>query len=487
LEGEALFRRGDFEAAIPAYERAVAADSTFALAYYGLGDAIGWLESASSDRSLEAIEQAMRWVDRLPAREAALVRAVHAWPRYELREAEELLRGLVRTYPDFALAWYVLGDLYLNRGRLIPVSLEDAWRCLTRAVELNPRFAPYRVLLISLAFKIDPDSAQVARLIADYKRHGNPDALTSRRQELAFDLAFGDQEHRERALASLDTADVQIGFYMPFMYFTHPRFRLQWEALGYSAERRLAGQTLGPYMSFWAYWSTSFQFSGAVMGSGYLRKGLEYLDRPRATANDRGCLPVHAYIDGFPVPADRLEEAAAVLSRLDSTSAPELLYCAGFLAAAQGRWADHARALELAWDVWRREVDAGRSGGIAKADALAVEAYGMWRQGDPEATIAKLEETRRYHATDHVRRVLGQVLMELGRWEEAVPYLHPNWLRPYSHERYHLARAYEGMGELGKAAKEYALFVEAWEDADPELQPWVDDARRALARLSPDR
>jgi hypothetical protein len=77
--------------------------------------------------------------------------------------------------------------------------------------------------------------------------------------------------------------------------------------------------------------------------------------------------------------------------------------------------------------------------------------------------------------------------MDLERWEEAVPYLRA-W--PYdtdSHMHHHLARAYEGMGEYGKAAKEYALFVEAWEDADPELQPWVEDARRALARLAPHR
>ena len=50
-----------------------------------------------------------------------------------------------------------------------------------------------------------------------------------------------------------------------------------------------------------------------------------------------------------------------------------------------------------------------------------------------------------------------------------------------------LARAYEQTGDYEKARKEYAFFVEAWRDADPELQPWVDDARRALARLSSDR
>jgi hypothetical protein len=43
------------------------------------------------------------------------------------------------------------------------------------------------------------------------------------------------------------------------------------------------------------------------------------------------------------------------------------------------------------------------------------------------------------------------------------------------------------MGEYGKAAKEYASFIEAWEDADLELQPWVEDARRALERLTSDR
>ena len=67
-----------------------------------------------------------------------------------------------------------------------------------------------------------------------------------------------------------------------------------------------------------------------------------------------------------------------------------------------------------------------------------------------------------------------------------MPYF-AGWGDPHSHRHYYLARAYEGMGDYGKAAKEYGFFVEAWDDADPELQPWVDDARRALERLTPDR
>ena len=101
--------------------------------------------------------------------------------------------------------------------------------------------------------------------------------------------------------------------------------------------------------------------------------------------------------------------------------------------------------------------------------------------------LERLEDVRRYQATFWVRAVVGYVLMDLERWEEAVPYLRTWWFWTNANMNYHLARAYESMGEYEKAAKEYAFFIEAWADADPELQPWVEDARRALERLAPDR
>jgi tetratricopeptide (TPR) repeat protein len=470
LEAEALLRRGDFEAAVPAYERAVAIDSTFALAFFGLGHAYSWSEGLGSDRNREPFEQAMRWVDRLPAREAALVRARHARTQWDLREAEELLQRLVRNYPDYAVAWYWLGELYYHPGGAIPVSVEDARRCFAQAAELDPQYAPYRVHIIDLAFGIDPDSAEAARLIADYKPLASADALWTRHFEFAFDLAFGDQEHRERALASLDTLDLQILRFAPKNPpLTHPRFWPQLEAV------------------YLAQDNTGELFWGAAAGRGYMKKALEYLDRPQVSSLARTCLPVYAHEDGFPMPAARLEPALALLSQIDSTSQPALLYCAGSLAADQGRWADHAKAVEFLWDTWRQAVDAGRSGRFWKAYTLALEAYGLWRRGEPEAAVETLQEVRHYQANTVVRWVLGQVLMDLERWEEAVPYLRTWWWETYSHMHYHLGRAYEGMGEYGKAAKEYAFFVEAWEDADPELQPWVEDARRALERLAPDR
>ena len=50
----------------------------------------------------------------------------------------------------------------------------------------------------------------------------------------------------------------------------------------------------------------------------------------------------------------------------------------------------------------------------------------------------------------------------------------------------YLARIHESMGEPAQAAEQYARFVEMWRDADPELQPIVEEARAAVRRLAPD-
>jgi tetratricopeptide (TPR) repeat protein len=47
-----------------------------------------------------------------------------------------------------------------------------------------------------------------------------------------------------------------------------------------------------------------------------------------------------------------------------------------------------------------------------------------------------------------------------------------------------LAEIYEGQGETEKALEFYGRFVSLWEEADPELQPWVERAREALRRLA---
>ena len=47
-----------------------------------------------------------------------------------------------------------------------------------------------------------------------------------------------------------------------------------------------------------------------------------------------------------------------------------------------------------------------------------------------------------------------------------------------------LGELYQQRGDTSRAASNYARFVAAWRDADPDLQPKVDDARRRLKSLA---
>ena len=51
LEGEILYRKADWQAAIQAYRRAVDADTTFALAWLRLGESISWLPAPDRPRA----------------------------------------------------------------------------------------------------------------------------------------------------------------------------------------------------------------------------------------------------------------------------------------------------------------------------------------------------------------------------------------------------------------------------------------------------
>jgi tetratricopeptide (TPR) repeat protein len=478
LEGEALHRRADFDAAIAAYERAVEADSTFALAYYQLSIAYGWSEGMFSERETEALQYAGRWVDKLPAREDVLVRAALALDRNSL-DGLEPLQQLVRKYPDDAHAWWMLGEIYYHWGERIPVGWEESDRAFARAVELDPGFAPYQLHLINIAFKYKPDSARVAELIEQYERLA-PSSRSSREARIAFHLAFGDPQRSERALAGLDTLDLDILASLPMEYLLHPRFWPQFAAVMLTLNRRGSEEGRG--------FRTWFLFWGTAGGRGYLRKALEYLDDPKASAAERACFPQAAYTTGLPVPNERLEEMAALASQIDSTSPPWWVGCVGTYAADRGRWADHAGAIESLNERTRHALSLGDSAQAqeAKAQAQRLEGYGLWRRGNLEAAVRILEDIPRDEADDEMRWWLGQLYLEQERWRDAVPYLRSYWWTPMAHAYYYLGQAYERLEEYAEARKAYAYFVSAWQDADPEFQPRVEAARRAIEALSPD-
>jgi DNA-binding SARP family transcriptional activator len=166
LEGQAAYRGGDYAQAIPAYERALARDSGFALAALHLALAAdGINDSEQHDRAL-----ALAWANRgaLNARDAAHLVAF-AGPRYpepslESEQVAAWERALV-TAPDRADVWYELGERLSRAGGVAGLMNAHvrAKAVLTRALELEPTHVRARRLLIMLAARTS-DTALLSRI-----------------------------------------------------------------------------------------------------------------------------------------------------------------------------------------------------------------------------------------------------------------------------------------------------------------------------------
>ena len=75
-----------------------------------------------------------------------------------------------------------------------------------------------------------------------------------------------------------------------------------------------------------------------------------------------------------------------------------------------------------------------------------------------------------------------QLFSELDSWPSLVSQADPLWgLRSLSY--YHRAKSYENLGDIAAAIRHYERFEELWADAEPDLQPLVEEARTARERL----
>lgn len=180
LNGQAAYRRGDYAHAVPEYERALAADSTFALAAMHLATASDRLNDAEQhDRALAL---AWRYRHDLSERDRAHLLAF-AGPRYPAPspESEQVAawQHAVTLAPDRADVWYELGEHYFRNGALIGAA--DANRrasaAFRRALAIDAEHAPARRSLILLAAQ-ERDTSELSRI-------ASPTALRDSIGELA--------------------------------------------------------------------------------------------------------------------------------------------------------------------------------------------------------------------------------------------------------------------------------------------------------------
>ena len=504
LEGEEAFRQGNFDAAVEAFERAVAEDSVYALAYYRLSVAAEW--ATRPELSEEAAEAAGRFAHRLSDRDQRQLEAATAWRRGRFDEAERLYRSIVGTYPDDVEAWFQLGEVLFHANGLRGRSFEESEDAFRRVLTFVPDHA-----------------AAILHMARLYAWSGKREELDSVSRQFAEAYQTSDRIYPLMSLRvyGLGRSVAEDSLLTELAAATDLNMVQATWAVGTFA-RDLEGATRIAKLFTGPGFSTDVRTTGSSYVAHYLAAMGRYQEAAREMQTVSGfdaasAAQYGALIAVMPLSPVSEDEMRRLLSELDNDTlrgAPtsrnpsmffninddiqDLIrpYLAGLLSVRLG---DTRRALEYAAILEALPVSAGRA--TLPADlAAGVRGAAALADRQPEVALEALERVQQhflynvtlvspYYNMAFQRFQRAEALRELGRLEEAagwyehiadamvdeLPY------RPAAH--YRLGQIYEELGEPATARSQYEAFLELWVDADPALQPLVDEVRARVAGL----
>jgi serine/threonine-protein kinase len=501
LEGEREFRRGAFPRAIAGYQRAVALDSTFAMAYYRLAETYSW---SGSDSSRQVAELAVRFGQRLPVAERDLLQAFLLYEEGRTEEAERLYREILRRRPQELDAVFQLGELMFHHNGTRGRSVGESRPFFQQARQWNHSDAPLIHLL------------ELSALERNYQSYDSLMALVAPESHfwltgiMVHALLPGGEAKWARAEAELRRAsDRELA-----TAGSHALYLLEDAAAADRALRLLIEPTRSPTLRAVGH----LLYAHLYMAGGRWRAALTALDSARGL--DPAAAGPHAgllfALPHLPVPGAQLEQVHAAVAAAGTVASPNLgtllyadpdtlhpssrEYALALLDARLGRTDQALRRAAVL-----ERADHGDRPGLAGAFAAGIRAQLALLGNDAARAGAELGTIRwRPRPMDvlafspvrglrHERFLRAEALDRQGKHEEAL-----GWFSSFDEHspggRIYLAPAHfrrgqilERLGRAAEAAASYRRFVGLWQDADPELQTLVSEARQRLARLEPER
>jgi tetratricopeptide (TPR) repeat protein len=487
LQGEAMYRRNDWDSALVHYNRAVELDSGFALAQFRMWLTLGWHpRTLDNYRSLDWY--ASRAIDLnhgLSPHDSLLIASMPE--RTDTSAAEEL----VRRYPGDPEAWQALGEALYHNADTQPNAVE----CLPlfdRAIALDSGFVPAYKHILGLALRVG--GRDLARRYA-------------------------------RAFLSLNPAQAQDDEIRAAALLLEP-----------ATERKAADSALVAGLSAVQLYSVATEHLALLMDSSEtavrLMRSLVAGGHSRAGAPDfvADSLMWPQYLASALVLRGHLREAYRILSGTPPRAGPQPWYSVWMDPSAtlalmgvipedsanarfQRRGVPGVGYIEssLAWWLGRRDTTrllrfASQAATVARADhdqdkrrvaryqEGAARAYLILIRGDSVAALRsltalpdsaclltgcffqRLTEARLLAARDD----LYNATRIYDRWRFGT--LAPNlfWIIATLEQ----GRVAERQGDNKVALNAYQFVLDAWRNADPELQAYTREAREGLTRLT---
>jgi TolB-like protein/predicted Ser/Thr protein kinase len=137
VEGEQAMARAEWAAAIAAFERAFAADSTFWFAYWR--SLYPRVYESASPADQERVQRVFANRSTFPLADRLLLESRAAGGP---GERAVLLKRVTAQFPHYWPGWYDYANYFVHYGPFLGSTYDDAQAVLQRVVELNPAFEP---------------------------------------------------------------------------------------------------------------------------------------------------------------------------------------------------------------------------------------------------------------------------------------------------------------------------------------------------------
>jgi len=481
----------DYGPAIPLYEKAVAIDPAFAMAYRGL--AAIYSNSGNVVRTRENIKKAMELSDRVSERERLLIRGQYYYHLSErtFDQAIEAFQKLLELYPGDSFANQFLGEIYHDLEE--PEKAKEyhlaAYRSAKEIIHIWNVYHDFQHLgQYDQAQKIFEDNLPTISRDPRVPNYLGWNDLYQGKYELALseaDKAFLKDPGEE------ETRVLKGWIYLLLANFVAAEKELRTVVENGQEPRRTYAK---------------FDLASVYLAQGRFEKAKELIkqiaasaddsDRPSDRADSEWCLAYLDFRTGHLREAlDEIEAASRIYKELDLLDGQRMaLRLNGILYAEQG-------AIEKA----RQTAENLRQLVQGSLNRKAIRHYDL-----VEGWIA-LKKDNASEAVENFQKAISLLPFQSDFFNDHAFFMEP---LPLAYERagdvekaraeYEkittltsgrllygdvYARAYfrlgtiaEKHGQKGKAAEHYRKFLDLWKDADPGL-PEIEDARQRLSKI----
>jgi serine/threonine-protein kinase len=486
LQAEQFYRLGQWDSVRAYAERAVAVDSNFTLALRRIALARGWgaentapllLRAGARNHGLAPRESLLVTVDSLWG---ALNEGIGAsWPL--LRRLNGTVREAVTRYPGDPEVWHTMGEMSYHFGGQVSPRLPArlGFEAFANAIELDPAFAPAYEHIVDLALRLQ--EPEVARKYAEAHLRLRLNSKSAAAVKASLNL-LADPKSLSATTAFLDTAPVE----QVWDVRDYIEAAVDSGEAAVAAARAFAASAPGTDSGFAQ--RQRWVLARALAYRGHLREAARELESNRPWEEFHSALTV----------ADLL--ALGGLSRevaaewLESLLKGESIWAWAGLGwwATVGDTASLRRFRRLAQSKIRSTAAGSLDAELWTYLASSVQPYVALTTGDTAQALTLFaglpDSLCRACYLDRLKR--AQLLSARKQDRDAAalldePLTDSDWAAPtmiaWALER---GRVNERLGNLEKAVESYSSVTAAWRNADPELQPLVQEAKEAVARLT---